>query len=178
VLPKGPLLPHPIRPTTAIGVGATTASVVAQTSFMFPATPIGPTELFNNLFLPPNTYYLVIGVPSTAEFGEWHWSSMAKTKLGKGVTATASYTSESGLDYAFNPDSPFVLNSDTNGFAPFLGQIDGSGPVPEPSTALLLVFGTLPCPVSCGAALAEQELYLRNTKATPFGNTRLIGNLR
>lgn len=132
---------------TAIGPGTTTASEVASTVFTFPPSPSsGLTSLFSGLDLPAGTYYLVLGVSSTQNYGTWWWASTAPTTtLGPGVSGVTDYDAGSaGLDYSFNPNSPFV--SFPGYFGALNLSITGSSPVPEPSSvpvgvlALALLF--------------------------------------
>lgn len=130
--------------TTAIGIGTTTDSVVASSTFSAPfLNPVStPVTIFTGLDFSPGTYYLVLqGPPGPAQNNfSWFASQVTDVFAATGFSLGSNYFSlNDSADTTFAPASQFTaITIDLN----YLIRIE-SVEIPEPGTAILLCVGLL-----------------------------------
>lgn len=128
--------------TTALGPAATSSSLVDQAPFTIGAGAAA-IELFFEPLLKPGTYYLVLTAATPASDFGWLYTRFPTLVAGPGVTegqrfyADPAFNSSTSFNPAFPPGSRFV-NLDVPSNRLLIDVI--AADVPEPGTALLLVF--------------------------------------
>ena len=124
--------------TTAVGPAATAADVVASTVFTFAPVPnasttLGYVNLFNDLVLPADDYFLVVGDPSTNGGGFISLrTGAAYTTHPNASVGSMLFSAGTNLNPAFPPGSTFASSGLGNRFIRVTGEI------PEPGAAALL----------------------------------------
>jgi hypothetical protein len=130
----------------AIGPQATAlGNQIASTTF---TAGIAPSDilLWNGLSLGPGFYYLVIGSTDPASFGAWSSEFSPTVALAPGVvqgdgSGVQFYAFGTDVNTGYLPASAFLIDDSSSG-----GQLlysVSTAPVPEPSTLLLLLSGSL-----------------------------------
>ncbi|MCW5966683.1 MAG: PEP-CTERM sorting domain-containing protein [Bryobacterales bacterium] len=128
--------------TTSIGIGTTTDSVVASSTFSAPfLNPVStPVTIFTGLDLSPGTYYLVLQGPAGpfANNFSWYASQVTDVFAATGFSLGSNFFSlNTSADTTFAPASEFTaITIDLN----YLIRIE-SVEIPEPGTAILLCVG-------------------------------------
>jgi len=122
--------------TTKIGPGTTIANQIASTSFAFPSiSTLAP--VFTGLNLGAGTYYLLVRQTANGVNGNgvWEGTPSPNLTLAPNVTANGEYWSYNSVQ-SFAPASSF-----SEGFTTYFEYRVTGLPVPEPSTACLILFG-------------------------------------
>jgi hypothetical protein len=167
--------------TTRIGPGTTTANEIAREDFLFP-TQTGLVNLFSNLTLPSNTYYLVLG-NSAPTGGGWLDAYTCNASFtmcvpptvieGAGVTRNEDFLAPSGEIAAYTPASGFRQGGGIRG-DPFLDYSVTS--IPEPSSSTLVFVGVGGVALLCSLNL-RRGVRQSGTGAAGPGKTPLRGML-
>jgi hypothetical protein len=124
--------------TTAVGPAATPADVVASTVFTFAPVPnasttLGYVNLFNDLVLPADDYFLVFGDPVTNGGGFISLRTGAPyTTHPNASVGSMLFSTGASRNPAFAPGSTFSSSALGTRFIRLTGEI------PEPSAVALL----------------------------------------
>jgi len=121
--------------TQAIGIGATTSSLVAKSNFAFPSTTVW-SPVLSGLNLGAGTYYLMILETAVGSngLGVWNGTPYPQITSAATVSANGEYWSY-GTVHGYAPATSF-----SEGFTTYLDYSVTSS-VPEPSAGWLILVG-------------------------------------